>query len=111
MLTPLLSPLLSNDTDDATENRYLIPEALEQGCDTLISIGGVQSNHTRQVAGVAAKLGLKVCYTSIQSPMGNWTLIRGATDAEICRLNSSKSTGLTGPILATRKSATFNFLV
>lgn len=41
-------------------NRYLIPEALEQGCDTLISIGGVQSNHTRQVAGVAAKLGLKV---------------------------------------------------
>ncbi|TVY46437.1 putative 1-aminocyclopropane-1-carboxylate deaminase [Lachnellula occidentalis] len=38
---------------------YLIPEALEQGCDTLISIGGVQSNHTRQVAGVAAKLGLK----------------------------------------------------
>ena len=40
--------------------RYLIPEALEQGCDTLISIGGVQSNHTRQVAGVAAKLGLKV---------------------------------------------------
>ncbi|RDL38755.1 1-aminocyclopropane-1-carboxylate deaminase [Venustampulla echinocandica] len=27
---------------------YLVPEALEQGCDTLISIGGVQSNHTRQ---------------------------------------------------------------
>ncbi|KAF8848157.1 1-aminocyclopropane-1-carboxylate deaminase [Acephala macrosclerotiorum] len=39
--------------------KYLIPEALEQGCDTLISIGGVQSNHTRQVAGVAAKIGLK----------------------------------------------------
>ncbi|CAG8971145.1 hypothetical protein HYALB_00010120 [Hymenoscyphus albidus] len=39
---------------------YLVPEALEQGCDTLISIGGVQSNHTRQVAGVAAKVGLKV---------------------------------------------------
>ncbi|KAH6664519.1 tryptophan synthase beta subunit-like PLP-dependent enzyme [Halenospora varia] len=38
---------------------YLVPEALEQGCDTLVSIGGVQSNHTRQVAGVAAKMGLK----------------------------------------------------
>lgn len=38
---------------------YLIPEALAQGCDTLVSIGGVQSNHTRQVAAVAAKLGLK----------------------------------------------------
>lgn len=38
---------------------YLIPEALAQGCDTLVSIGGFQSNHTRQVAGVAAKLGLQ----------------------------------------------------
>ena len=38
---------------------YLIPEALAQGADTLVTIGGVQSNHTRQVAAVAAKIGLK----------------------------------------------------
>ena len=38
---------------------YLVPDALTQGADTLVSIGGVQSNHTRQVAAVAAKLGLK----------------------------------------------------
>lgn len=38
---------------------YLAAEALAEGCDTLVSIGGVQSNHTRQVAAVAAKLGLK----------------------------------------------------
>ena len=38
---------------------YLVPEALAQGCDTLVSIGGFQSNHTRQVAGVAAKLGMR----------------------------------------------------
>ncbi|MGX1668074.1 1-aminocyclopropane-1-carboxylate deaminase [Streptomyces sp. NPDC055400] len=38
---------------------YLIPDVLAQGADTLVSIGGVQSNHTRQVAAVAAKLGLK----------------------------------------------------
>lgn len=38
---------------------YLIPEAIAQNCDTLVSIGGVQSNHTRQVAAVAAKLGMK----------------------------------------------------
>ncbi len=37
---------------------YLAAEALELGCDTLVSIGGVQSNHTRQVAAVAARLGL-----------------------------------------------------
>src|ERR1700739_3334718 len=38
---------------------YLIPEALAQGCDTLVSIGGVQSNQTRQVAAVAAHLGMR----------------------------------------------------
>ncbi|MBS0417771.1 MAG: 1-aminocyclopropane-1-carboxylate deaminase [Proteobacteria bacterium] len=38
---------------------YLIPEALAQGCDTLVSIGGIQSNQTRQVAAVAAHLGMR----------------------------------------------------
>jgi len=38
---------------------YLAAEALDTGCDTLVSIGGIQSNHTRQVTGVARKLGLK----------------------------------------------------
>jgi 1-aminocyclopropane-1-carboxylate deaminase len=38
---------------------YLAADALAQGCDTLVSIGGVQSNHTRAVAAVAARLGLK----------------------------------------------------
>jgi 1-aminocyclopropane-1-carboxylate deaminase len=37
---------------------YLVADALAQGCDTLISIGGVQSNHTRQVAAAAARAGL-----------------------------------------------------
>lgn len=38
---------------------YLVPDALAQDADTLVSIGGYQSNHTRQVAAVAAKLGMK----------------------------------------------------
>jgi 1-aminocyclopropane-1-carboxylate deaminase len=38
---------------------YLAADALAQGCDTLVSIGGVQSNHTRQVAATAARLGLR----------------------------------------------------
>lgn len=38
---------------------YLVPDALAEGADTLVSIGGYQSNHTRQVAAVAAKLGMK----------------------------------------------------
>ena len=38
---------------------YIVPDALAQGADTLVSIGGYQSNHTRQVAAVAASLGMK----------------------------------------------------
>ena len=39
---------------------YIVPDVLASGADTLVSIGGYQSNHTRQVAAVAAHLGLKV---------------------------------------------------
>ncbi len=38
---------------------YVAADALATDCDTLVSIGGVQSNHTRQVAAVAARLGLR----------------------------------------------------
>ena len=38
---------------------YILPDAIASGADTLVTIGGVQSNHTRQVAAAAAKLGMK----------------------------------------------------
>lgn len=38
---------------------YIVPDVLASGADTLVSIGGYQSNHTRQVAAVAAHLGMK----------------------------------------------------
>lgn len=38
---------------------FIVPDVLTSGADTLVSIGGVQSNHTRLVAATAAKLGLK----------------------------------------------------
>tara|TARA_Y100000590_G_scaffold104228_1_gene118636 strand:+ start:227 stop:1243 length:1017 start_codon:yes stop_codon:yes gene_type:complete len=38
---------------------YIIPDAIASGADTLVSIGGVQSNHTRMVAATAAKIGMK----------------------------------------------------
>ncbi|KAH6960275.1 tryptophan synthase beta subunit-like PLP-dependent enzyme [Fusarium avenaceum] len=38
---------------------YVIPDVLAHGCDTLISTGGTQSNHMRQVAAVGSHLGLK----------------------------------------------------
>src|ERR1051325_135138 len=38
---------------------FIVPDALASGADTLVSIGGVLSNHTRMVAAVAAKIGMK----------------------------------------------------
>lgn len=38
---------------------YIVPDAIASGADTLVSIGGVQSNHTRLVAATAAKIGFK----------------------------------------------------
>ena len=49
---------------------YLAAEALDQGCDTLVSIGGIQSNHTRQVTGVARHLGLNV--VTVQEGWVDW---------------------------------------
>jgi 1-aminocyclopropane-1-carboxylate deaminase len=51
-------------------HRYLASEALSQGADTLVSIGGVQSNHTRAVTAVAAKLGLKAA--TLQEHWVDW---------------------------------------
>lgn len=37
---------------------YAVKEALDDGCDYLITCGGIQSNHARATAAIAAKLGL-----------------------------------------------------
>lgn len=49
---------------------YLAAEALAKGCDTLVSIGGIQSNHTRAVTGVARHLGLGV--VTVQEHWVDW---------------------------------------
>ena len=38
---------------------FSMGEALEQGADTIITVGAVQSNHVRQTAAAAAKLGMR----------------------------------------------------
>jgi len=49
---------------------YLVPEAIAQGADTLVSIGGIQSNHTRAVTGVAAHIGMKA--VTVQEAWVDW---------------------------------------
>jgi 1-aminocyclopropane-1-carboxylate deaminase len=57
---------------------YLVADAIAQGCDTLVSIGGVQSNHTRQVTGVACHLGLRAVTVQerwVDAPDPNYGLV------------------------------------
>lgn len=51
---------------------FAVKEAIEMGCDYLITCGGIQSNHARATAAVAVKTGMKCCL-----------VLRGSSDAEI----------------------------
>ncbi|WP_434696197.1 D-cysteine desulfhydrase [Pseudomonas sp. Z1-14] len=48
---------------------YLAADALAQGADTLVTAGAIQSNHVRQTAALAAKLGLG-CVALLENPIG-----------------------------------------
>jgi len=49
---------------------YLLADAKSQGADTLITIGGMQSNHARQTAAAAAKFGFN-CELILQEVAGS----------------------------------------
>jgi len=54
---------------------YLVADALARGCDTLVTVGAVQSNHARTTAAVAARLGLDcVLILSGDPPAPQWWL-------------------------------------
>ena len=48
---------------------FLAADALREDADTLITAGAIQSNHVRQTAAVAAKLGLH-CVALLENPIG-----------------------------------------
>lgn len=48
---------------------FLAADALREGADVLLTAGAIQSNHVRQTAAVAAKLGLK-CVALLENPIG-----------------------------------------
>lgn len=49
---------------------YSIKEAIDSNCDVLITCGGMQSNHCRATAALAAKLGLK-CVLLLRKEIGD----------------------------------------
>ncbi|ROR14614.1 D-cysteine desulfhydrase [Erwinia sp. JUb26] len=48
---------------------FLAADALRNGADVLVTAGAIQSNHVRQTAAVAAKMGLK-CVALLENPTG-----------------------------------------
>ncbi|MCY1354734.1 D-cysteine desulfhydrase [compost metagenome] len=48
---------------------FLAADALAQGADTLVTAGAIQSNHVRQTAALAARLGL-ACVALLENPIG-----------------------------------------
>jgi len=48
---------------------FLAADALREGADVLLTAGAIQSNHVRQTAAVAARLGLK-CVALLENPIG-----------------------------------------
>ncbi|MCF5133405.1 D-cysteine desulfhydrase, partial [Pseudomonas sp. PA-6-4F] len=48
---------------------YLAADAIAQGADTLVTAGAIQSNHVRQTAALAARLGLG-CVALLENPTG-----------------------------------------
>lgn len=50
---------LAGGGNKARKLEFAVAEALRQGADTLITVGGVQSNHCRQTAAAAARCGLR----------------------------------------------------
>lgn len=60
---------LSTGGNKTRKLEFLIADALAQGADTIITQGATQSNHARQTAAIAAKMGLG-CYLLLEDRTG-----------------------------------------
>ena len=58
---------LSSGGNKTRKLEFLIADALQKNADTIVAAGGTQSNHTRQTAAIAAKMGLE-CHLLLENP-------------------------------------------
>jgi L-cysteate sulfo-lyase len=63
---------LATGGNKARKLEFLVADALEQGADTIITAGAAQSNHARQTAAAAAKLGLRCCLVLTGQSPSHW---------------------------------------
>jgi D-cysteine desulfhydrase family pyridoxal phosphate-dependent enzyme len=65
---------------------FSLGEALQRGADTLVTIGGPQSNHCRQTAAAAARCGLRCILVLRGQPPADWNgnlLLDGLLGADV----------------------------
>ncbi len=80
---------------------FSLAAAIEQGCDTVITCGGVQSNHCRTTAILCAQLGLK-CHLILrgaEEPADGNLLLDKLAGAEISYYPNTEYTARAGEIL------------
>lgn len=61
---------LAGGGNKARKLEFLLGDALQKGADTIITQGATQSNHVRQTAAIAAKLGL-ACHALLEDRTGS----------------------------------------
>lgn len=74
---------------------YLVKDALDQGCTTLMTFGGPQTNHGRQTAAVAKKFGMRCIIVATMEESGpneklsGNLLLDAILDAEVIFMDTS----------------------
>ncbi len=78
---------LAGGGNKARKLEFLVADARARNCDSLITLGGAQSNHCRQTAAAAAKAGLRCLLVLRGDPPAECTgnvLLNHLLGAEIC---------------------------
>ena len=86
---------LATGGNKARKLEYLIGDAIERGCDTLVTGGAAQSNHCRQTAAAAASCGL-ACHLVLggeepRLPEGNLLLDRSSARPSTGRARAARA--------------------
>lgn len=68
---------------------YIVPDAIASDADTLVTVGGVQSNRTRMVAAVADKMGMKAACWSVHTRQTSFVGFSTFQRAEICSASAN----------------------
>ncbi|MFA9420873.1 MAG: pyridoxal-phosphate dependent enzyme, partial [Gammaproteobacteria bacterium] len=59
---------LSSGGNKTRKLEFLMADALQNKADTIITLGGTQSNHARQTSAIAAKMGME-CHLLLENPI------------------------------------------